>query len=254
MFVIDRKGAIRKEDIPVKLPYDSIVITDSATSIAPNAFSSSSIKSIVIPESIKVIPEEAFLCCSALESITLPDSLLEIGEKAFWGCDAIETIKLPESLTEIGGEAFWGCDNLKAVKIPKSVTRIGESAFECCSKLKTIYIPEHVFDIGDSAFGCCEGLDSIRVSKANKYYDSREGCNAIIEKGSDTLIAGCSKTHIPDSVKAIANQAFYGGINRRIIIPNSVTKIGDWAFSLCKALESITLSDSLTEIGHDAFN
>ena len=85
-------------------------------------------------------------------------------------------------------------------------------------------------------------------------YDSRNDCNAIIETASNTLIAGCKITKIPNSVTSIGNQAFayYTGLTS-INIPNSVTSIGDEAFYCCTGLTSIDISNSVKSIGNYAF-
>ncbi len=108
--------------------------------------------------------------------------------------------------------------------------------------------------IGISAFNGCSGLTSIKVQEENANYDSRENCNAIIETGSNKLIAGCKNTVIPNSVTSIGNYAFSGcsGLTS-ITIPNSVTSIGNTAFQGCSGLTSITIPNSVTSIGESAF-
>jgi hypothetical protein len=88
-----------------------------------------------------------------------------------------------------------------------------------------------VTSIGSGAFSWCSGLNSISVENGNTNYDSRNNCNAIIETASNTLIAGCKNTTIPNSVTSIGSYAFYGcsGLTS-VTIPNSVTSIGNWAF------------------------
>ena len=93
-------------------------------------------------------------------------------------------------------------------------------------------------------------MASITVEEGNTVYDSREGCNAIIEKSSNTLIAGCKNTIIPNSVTSIGFLAFSGRTGlTSITIPNSVTSIGDNAFSGCSSLSSIIIPNSVTDIG-----
>jgi hypothetical protein len=120
------------------------------------------------------------------------------------------------------------------------VTSIGGSAFWECFGLTSITIPNSVTSIGDSAFYGCTGLTSIVVENGNSKYDSRNNCNAIIETASNTLIAGCNNSIIPNSVTSIGDFAFYGcsGLTS-ITIPNSVTSIGNGAFWGCSGLTSI---------------
>ena len=136
-----------------------------------------------------------------------------------------------------------------------SVTSIGESAFDGCTGLTSITIPNSVTSIGDYAFYDCSGLTSIIVEEGNSIYDSRENCNAIIETNSNTLVAGCKNTTIPNSVTSIGDGAFGGcsGLTS-ITIPNSVTSIGDYAFYWCSGLTSVTIPNSVTSIGSYAFS
>ena len=135
-----------------------------------------------------------------------------------------------------------------------SVTSIGDEAFYNCSGLTSVTIPNSVTSIGKSAFSGCSGLTSIVVNDDNTKYDSRENCNAIIETATNTLIAGCQSTAIPNSVTSIGSYSFYYCESlTSITIPNSVTSIGDWAFTGCSSLTSITLPNSVTSIGDYAF-
>ena len=135
------------------------------------------------------------------------------------------------SVTSIGESAFQFCSGLTSVVIGNSVTSIGSSAFSGCSGLTSIVIPNSVTSIGNYAFSGCSGLTSIVVAEGNAKYDSRENCNAIIEKETNTLVVGCKNT----------------------IIPNSVTSIGGSAFSGCSGLTSIEIPNSVTSIGENAF-
>ena len=135
-----------------------------------------------------------------------------------------------------------------------SVTSIGECAFMWCTGLTSITISNSVKCIEVSAFSGCDGLISIVVESSNTTYDSRDNCNAIVETKSNALIAGCKTTTIPNSITSIGNSAFSGcsGLTS-ITIPNSVTSIGERAFYGCFSLTSITIPNSVTSIGDDAF-
>ena len=112
------------------------------------------------------------------------------------------------SVTSIGDYAFYNCSSLTSIQIPNRVTSIGVSAFSNCESLTSIEIPNSVTSIDVSAFCSCDNLTSIVVNAGNTKYDSRNGCNAIIETASNTLIAGCKNTIIPNSVTSIGNYAF----------------------------------------------
>ena len=90
----------------------------------------------------------------------------------------------------------------------KDPTSIGQYAFWNCSGLTSIIIPSGVTSIGNEAFASCSGLTSMTVDSSNTVYDSRDNCNAIIKTATNTLIQGCKSTIIPNSVTSIGNSAF----------------------------------------------
>ncbi|MGM9599566.1 MAG: leucine-rich repeat protein, partial [Faecousia sp.] len=253
------------------------VMNDYGSHTTPWDSYRSSIKSITIGNGVTSIGNSAFYKCTGLTSITIPDSVTSIGTWAFAYCTGLTSITIPDSVTSIGNGAFAYCTGLTSITIPDSVTSIGNYAFCKCTGLTSITIPDSVTSIGDEAFEGCTGLTSISVSDGNARYDSRNDCNGIIETATNTLIAGCKNTTIPDSVTSIGyaafssctgltsvtipdsvtsigNSAFWGctGLTS-VTIPNSVTSIGNYAFCKCTGLTSVTIPDSVTSIGKYAF-
>ena len=235
----------------------SVTIPNSVTWIGEHAFwECNNLTSITIPNSVTTIGNSAFLQCKNLTSITISNSVTSIGKSAFAECSGLTSITIPNSVTIIGDAAFYKCTSLTSVTIPNSVTSIGERAFYGCSGLTgSLIIPNSVTSIGSDAFFCnSPRLVSIKVEDGNTYYDSRNNCNAIIETQSNTLLTGCKNTIIPNSVKSIGNNAFYGcsGL-KAITIPNSVTSIGSQVFCGCSNLTSISISNSVTDIKEFTF-
>lgn len=157
------------------------------------------------------------------------------------------------NVNTIGRYAFSNCTSLTSITIPNNVTSIELRAFESCTSLANITIPNSVTSIKNSAIWGCSSLTSIVVEQGNPIYDSRDNCNAIIEKSSNTLISGCKNSIIPNSVTNIGNSAFYCTSLKHITIPNNVTTIEDNAFAFCGLLTSITIPNNVTTIGDYAF-
>ena len=233
----------------------SIKIPNSVIEIGAEAFRyCANLSSIVIPNSVTVIEYETFAYCYSLTSVELPSNLTVISDEAFYACEALESISIPYGVTYIGYSAFAYCSSLSSIKIPDSVNEIENWAFDGCRSLTSIVIPKSVTSIGSGVFTACSSLSSIKVAEDNPVYDSRDNCNAIIETSSNTLITGCMNSIIPNSVTKIGEYAFYGiGNLNTIDIPDNVTEIGEGAFYYCYDLVSIVIPKSITKIGSYAF-
>ena len=265
----------------------SINIPNSVISIGISAFSGcTSLTSITIPNSVTTISNHAFEGCGltsiivepgntvydsrdncnaiietasntliqGCQNTTIPNSVTNISDLAFGWCSGLTSITIPNSVTSIGESAFYSCSSLASITIPNSVTNIGASAFSFCSGLTSIIIPSSVTNMGRNPFSGCIGLTSIIVKPGNNVYDSRDNCNAIIETASNTLVIGLPNTIIPNSVTSIGESAFSNCWRlTSITIPNSVTSICESAFYNCWRLTSITIPNSVTSIGNCAF-
>ena len=274
----------------------SLVIPSTlrVTSIGDYAFSGcDSLTSVTIPDSVTSIGDHAFSGCDSLTSITvdannkyyssadgvlfnknktaliqypigntrtsytIPNSVTSIGNCAFNCCHSLTSVTIPNSVTNIGANAFYNCTSLTSVTIPDGVQSIGEWAFDACISLTSVTIPDSVTSIGDHAFSGCTSLTNITVDVNNKYYSSADG--VLLNKDKTELIQypiGNTRTSytIPNSVTSIGNCAFsdcYSLTN--VTIPDSVTSIGDSAFNCCHSLTNVTIPDSVTSIGDSAF-
>ena len=201
-----------------------------------------------------IIDKENQILITGCKNTIIPNGVKKIGYAAFQGCYDLKSIIIPNSVTSFEYESFSGCSSLTSFEIPNSVTKINERTFSSCHGLTSITIPSNVKSIGGDLFSSCRNLTSIVVEDNNANYDSRNNCNAIIEKSTNKLIAGCKTTTIPNSVASIGYNSMCGFSEiTSISIPNSVTEICFGAFQSC-GLTSITIPNSITSIGTSAFS
>ena len=188
---------------------------------------------------------------------TFPAGTTVIGTEAFSSCGSLGDITIPEGVTAIEAGAFaWS--SLKSISFPSTLTTIENDAFAGCSGLTSFTLPKSVISYGDGSEGGlgalkdCVNLTSIKVEDGNTKYDSRDNCNAIIEKATNTLVSGCKNTVIPNTVTNIGHQAFRGMNLSDFEIPNWITTIGERAF-WSSSLTSIKIPSSVSKIGELAF-
>ncbi len=189
--------------------------------IMRGALSGSDITSIVIPNSVVEIGEEAFTECENLQSVVVGNGVKTIGNNAFYCCANLSDITFGESLESIGNLSFSGCNALEELVLPSGLVTIGEQAFAACYSLKKVVIPGSVESVGNMAFSSCILLDELTI-----------------EQG----------------VKSIGESAFYRcEALTEVVIPNGVAEIGRYAFSNCTSLKSVTIGSDVESIGDDAF-
>ena len=252
------------------------VIPNSATSIGDSAFyDSRSLSNIVIPNSVTSIGDSAFEGCNSLGSLVIPNSVINIGKGAFKWCKSLAEVVIPNSVTNIGEFAFCGCSSLAEVVIPNSVTNIGKGTFANCSYLADVVIPDGVTSIGNNAFMSCSSLEYISLPKSviclngNPFFNwnGKLEClspnfiyedNILFNKDKSRIISfrnqKLTSYVIPDSVTRIEDRAFSRCKSLvEVVIQNSVTSIGDRAFCGCKSLAKVVIPDSVTSIGDSAF-
>ena len=227
---------------PIKNTLKTIIIGDSVSSLDVSAFVDC--KNLI---SVSVAPGNPVFdsrnnCNAIIESslnkllfgfknTTIPEGVTAIADKAFSYCGAPKDIILPSSLLSIDDYAFLGCDSLASLVIPANVNHIGQSITN----------------------GCC-ALTSLSVDPQNAYYDSRSDCNAIIEKSTGRLIAGCNNSTIPEGITTIATYSLSGFSQlKSVSCPSSLRVIEDYAFAGCNGMESVLFSSSMDSIGSYAF-
>ncbi len=214
-----------------------------------------------------------------------------IAQNAFWGDWDIKSAKIPASVTSIGNKAFFECEHLKkfvvdsknpdysssdgvlfnksktkiiaypsgkkgSYSIPKTVKTLLQYAFRSCHQLTALTIPKSLINIiGKTPFYDCSKLVKYIVDISNTKYSSQNG--VLFNKKGSALISfpGGKKGSykIPAAVKKIEYKAFMNSKVQHVIIPNSVTIISPYAFSYCRSLRDVVLSNQITEIGYRVF-
>ena len=235
---------------------DGIKIPESLESIEKETFFYCNLSEIEMPDGIEVIGERAFEGCKFLKKIRLPENLKIIGAFAFSDC-AMDEIIIPEGVEKIGRGAFAGCSWLKKLRIPEGVRCIEQVTFWGCSSLISLELPASIELIEERIFQeDCTSLTDIQVSEDNPKYASENGI--LYNKDKTELLAYPLRKKelpkLPDSLKRIGSYAFADCENlTHIELPQGVESIGYWAFRCCEHLETVKLSENIERIGKDAF-
>jgi hypothetical protein len=145
---------------------------------------------------------------------------------------------------------------IKGITLPSTLTSIGYSAFTYCSGLTSLTIPDGVTTIGNSAFSNCSNLTAFTVEESNTAYSAQDGI--LYNKAKTTIIsvpgAKSGALSLPNTLTSIGDGAFSGcsGLTS-VTIPDGLTSIGDIAFSTCSGLTSVTLPNGVTTIRRSTF-
>lgn len=142
-----------------------VVVQNGVTEICDFSFySNADVTSVTLPDSLKIIGENAFDSCTSLTEINIPDGLVKLGIWAFDDCLNLSgTIKVPNGITEIGHNTFRDCEKITSLTIPDTVTSIGIGAFAEMKSLKSLIVPASVTSIGIYSFAYCDSLNSLTI-------------------------------------------------------------------------------------------
>lgn len=221
----------------------SLTLPNSVTTIGIVAFEGcSGFTNLTLSNALSVIPERAFFKCTSLSgNLVIPNSVTEIGDGAFYYCKGFNgTLTLLSKLKTIGKEAFYSCSGFTgALTFHESVTAIGADAFYDCPGFKgSLTLPNSVTTIGESAFAGCSGFTNLKLSDALSAIPNSafNGCTNL----SGELV-------IPASVTEIGMNAFqsYTNLNKdsenpsQVTLPESLEKIGKYAFNLCDQIKTV---------------
>lgn len=173
------------------------------------------IENNTIPEYALYYPDVTFDFLN-IRRVILPDNVVEIGRFAFTN-SRIQEINLPASLKKLSDGLFWRCEWFSAnpLVIPEGITEIPNNCFSGCKAFKKLVLPQSLKKIGAWAF-----------------YDTR-----------------MEEMNLPEGLENIREYAFFASEKlKEIVIPGTVTNLGDGCFQETFSLQSITLSQNITEI------
>ena len=245
--------------------------------------------SIMWPEGLCEIPDEAFVGCASMVSFNLPDSvtnigarafkdlaqleafafptgLVAIGEEAFSGCSGISSLTLPDGLQGIGARAFYGLALLARADIPASVTHIGEAAFGGCGAVRSVSLPGDVVTVAAIFPSAYDKITEAAVTSGNVIASLFEGCAALAHVEMPTGLASIgarafkdctalTTAGIPSGVTSLGNEVFGGCASlSSIALPSGLSVIPAGAFYGCASLSEVIIPEGVTSVGDGAFN
>ena len=166
-----------------------------------------------------------------------------IGRSTFSNRSSLRSVTIPDGVKEIGAGAFCDCTRLTSVSVSCSVTSIGDGAFDGCTGLRSfvVRVPSCVTNVGVVVVLCNDFITGFSVAEGNPSYQAVSGL--LLSKDGKTLIHGVNgDVAIPDGVVRINRSAFSDCCRlTRVVIPRSVTYIGDHAFDRCFSVKSFAV-------------
>ena len=248
-------------------------------------------KELFIPSSYEDLPVTTLEANFAkentsIEKVIIPGSILNIPDYAFYKCTSLKEATLNDGLQTIGAYAFHTCNKLTKLIVPSTCTSIGNFAFDCCSELYHVYIPSSVVTMGTYAFDeisassyLCVGHNSIPSTWASNWTEKTiytmstklvesSDYNYVVRSNYGDLsvtILRLSEASsqlqnfvFPNELEGITDirvgfKLFYQNLYLRNVSFNSVTRIGNYSFTYCSNLQTVTFSNSLVSIGKNAF-
>lgn len=220
----------------------NVELPEGLTTMGANAFGECErLESVKLPGTLRQIPEGAFYICWRLKEVEVPEGVESIGKDAFYECEGMERLTLPTSLRTIDEGAFTACVRLTEVTIPEGVVSLGKESFMSCTALVRIHLPATLQTMGavypgdvfeNTGVLGCNHLQTVTVTEGSAYFSSQDG---LLYNADGTELLFCPRGRTTASVQ------------------EGTERIGDYAFFYCRALEEVSLPDTLKAIGANSF-
>ena len=256
------------------------VVVTKQTWLQRNAFAECTIlEEIVLPTTITTVGNMAFYNCSSLKQINIGNEVESIGSHAFYGCSRLSRLNseqdgvfnIPTGITTINNETFDGCLLLEEVTIGTGIASIGEYAFYGCVNLRkfnsdndnSIIVPDTVESIGHRTFSSGANITEITIPFIGPQMDGKHHFASIFggSNGLSVPVDG-NGYYIPSSLRRVVvtkqtwlqrNAFAECTILEEIVLPTTITTVGNMAFYNCSSLKQIDISNEVESIGEYAF-
>ena len=239
-------------------PIKKVIISDGVNEIGYQSFLGlDSVTYISIADSVEVIDKNAFALSEGITEVYLPDNLEVINEETFMGCVNLTNINMPSSLKTIKRDAFTGT-NLNSVEFPDSLETIEEYAFYG-SNLSEVTVSKSMTSVGLDAFANCINLKKINVTDLEAFCEIvyyGQPANEFLAYGADLYVNGVLSRNltIPNTVSKLSIAAFAGYKNlNSVVLSESLTEVNGYSFGDCTGLKTVTIPNSITKIAEYAF-
>ena len=218
---------------------EGVAFSDTIVSVLSDC---TSLTSVSLPASLTKVPASMFSGCTSLKSVSAAGAIDSIGDSAFRDCSSLTDIDFQGTLTSIGSSAFQGCASLERVPDLSSVTTMGSSVFQEGKKLRASVNLSSLESIPSYAF-CYAPVKVVGF------------CDNLKSIDKWAFIWSTIAAPFPNTLEKIGDYAFFAGtLPEHLVIPDSVTSIGASVFSNTHGVQDVTIGSGLTQIPAGLFD